>query len=136
MIERGVRFPPLKTDAHGKLVVSESMFLEAEADEQSMGIMDKPGICDEVRYIRVSLLSRRAVRKLATQRENSRWPLMPLEKSLYGDLPSLLAAYCSSGNLDVVPAYRRLDLHTAPSSPTITLLVRRLGGAGDGESAV
>jgi hypothetical protein len=136
MIERGIRLPPLRTDEHGKLLIRESMFLKAEADERETGLMDKFGDCNLVRYIGVRVLSRSAACKLATQRKDSGWPILPFEKSIYGDLPSLLAAYCSSGDLDVVPAYRRLDLHAASSSPEITLVVRRVASTGGRECAV
>jgi len=108
MIEYGFRLPPLKSNSFGEVTVTRELFLKAQRDEISTGIMDHKGDYSLNRFVRIKVLGRTEASKLAEMRKNSGWSILDLEKELYGKMESLLSAYLPDG--DVIPTSAMIDL--------------------------
>lgn len=65
MIEYGYHLPPLRSDSFGKVTVTQEMFLKAQQDEISSGIMDHKGDYSLNRFARIKVLGRSEASKLA-----------------------------------------------------------------------
>jgi hypothetical protein len=111
MVEYGYRLPPLRTNAHGQIMITKQMFLKAQYDEISTGIMDHKGDYSLTRYIRIRILGKNEADARSKARSNSPYPILSLEKELYGDMRSLAAAYIPEE--DILPIEIDVDLSKA-----------------------
>jgi hypothetical protein len=124
-LRHGYRLPPILIDESGRLAVTKEMFRRSEHDEVSMGLMDHRGEYSTVRHVEISVPSTEQGLAMANARKNSGWPILPYEKSIYGSLENLLAAYVPLEVAQVTPTHATLDLATAAPQMAVVLKVLR-----------
>ena len=105
MVEYGYQFPPLKTDTEGKIIIWKEMFYKAQADDQK----DKAeyNLC---RFISINIFTKNKLKKIADNRKNSGWPILPFEKELYDNIDNLMNAYTLNNNFQTVDHCFKIDL--------------------------
>ena len=111
MVEYGYRLPPLLSNAAGQIMITKEMFLKAEQDEISTGIMDHKGDYLLNRFIRIRILGKDQSTAASNARSNSPWHILPFEKELYGNMRSLVTAYIPDE--DIIPTEMNVDLSKA-----------------------
>ena len=121
IIDYGYRLPPLRPNGQGQLLITKKMFLGAERDEILTGIMDHKGDYALSRFIRIRVPGLREALELSKARSSSPWPILDFEKELWGDMPSLIAAYIPSQ--DVVPMESTVDLAQHSDLVSLELVV-------------
>jgi hypothetical protein len=114
IVDYGYALPPLRPNSQGQVFVTKQMFLKAERDQMLTGIMDHKGDYSLNRFVRIRVPGQREALALSKARSSSGWPILHFEKELYGDMPSLIAAYIPSQDLTpietTVDLAQRLDL--------------------------
>lgn len=125
LVSRGYMLPPLLTDEKGTISIPIEMFLLAQADEISTGLMDHKGDDSLNRYLSIDVPSPSQLRALGEGRRQSGWPILPLEAELYGDLDRLCAVYDSNNNALVCPSRMQMDLSRGKEEMDVPIRVRQ-----------
>src|SRR5512144_1381896 len=73
MVAYGYHLPPLLSNRHGQVTITKEMFLKAERDEISTGIMDHKGDYYLNRFISIRILGKDQASKASNARANSPW---------------------------------------------------------------
>ena len=120
ILEYGYQLPPLRTDAHGRVVVPERMFQEAQKDDVSR---DR-GDYTLNRRIDVAVPSDEELRTIASRRRSSGWGVSSLEEKLYGNIDALVSAYMSNNNSSIKPTKMTIDLENAAGIVDLSLKVQ------------
>jgi hypothetical protein len=111
MVEYGYHLPPLLSNRDGQITITKEMFVKAERDEISTGIMDHKGDYSLNRFIHLRILGKNQSIRASNARANSPWPILPFEKELYSNMRSLAAAYILAE--DIIPIEMNVDLSKA-----------------------
>ena len=99
LVSYGYQFPPLRSDQQGQILITKEMFMKAQQDEVSTGIMDHRGDYALNRFIHLKVPERTEASKLSKARSSSGWPILAFEKELYSDMATLAAAYLLEENI-------------------------------------
>lgn len=105
IVEYGYQFPPLKTNAEGKIIIWKEMFCKAQADDQR-----EKAEYDLCRFISINIFTKNKLKKIADNRKNSGWPILSFEKELYDNIDNLMNAYTLNNNFQNVDHYFKIDL--------------------------
>lgn len=124
LVSYGYEFPPLRSNPEGQILITKEMFLKAQRDEVSTGIMDHKGDYSLNRFIQIKIPGRSEAVALANSRLGSQWPILDFEKELYNNIDSLGAAYVPEE--DVVPVETVVDLSKTNGVVTLELIVKTL----------
>lgn len=123
MIAYGYHLPPLLSNRHGQIKVTKEMFLKAEQDEISTGIMDHKGDYSLNRFIGIRILGKNQASEASNARSNSPWHILPFEKELYGNMRTLVAAYLPEE--DIIPVAKIVDLSKSRDIVNLDITVSR-----------
>ena len=93
LVSYGYQLPPLRSDPQGQVLITKEMFMKAQHDEVSTGIMDHHGDYSLNRFVHIKVLEQSEASKISNARSSSGWPILNFEQELYGDLATLAAAY-------------------------------------------
>lgn len=121
MVNYGYEFPPLRSNKDGQIIITKEMFMKAQRDEISTGIMDYRGDYSLNRFIHIKLLDRGQSFVASNSRKHSQWQILDFEKELYGNMRSLVAAYLPEK--DIVPTETSIDLAKASDEINLDIMV-------------
>jgi hypothetical protein len=124
MVNYGYRLPPLRSNSNGLVLITKEMFLKAQRDEISTGIMDYKGDYSLNRFIHIGILGHNESIAAANARSNSGWPILDFEKELYSDFGSLVAAYLLDEN--IAPADTNIDISQPKDIVELELIIKTL----------
>jgi hypothetical protein len=122
MVNYGYRLPPLRSNSNGQILITKEMFLKAQRDEISTGIMDHKGDYSLNRFVRIGILEKNESIAASNARSKSQWQILDFEKELYSNMKSLASAYISDEN--IVPVEKNVDLSKATDVYDLELIVQ------------
>jgi len=121
LVSYGYQFPPLRSDQHGQILITKEMFMKAQHDEVSTGIMDHRGDYSLNRFVHIKVPGQSEAITISKSRSSSPWPILDFERELYGDMEFLAAAYVPEEN--IAPIEISVDLSQVSGSVDLELKV-------------
>jgi hypothetical protein len=121
MVRYGYQLPQLLPDEKGRIVITKEMFLKAEQEEMTIGIMDHKGDYSLNRYVRIRVPGRSEALRMANARASSGWPILDFEKELYGSMQALISAYAPGE--DIAPMGKMVDLARKLSAVDVEFII-------------
>lgn len=115
LADYGGQLPPIRTDRRGEARFPRELFLKHIRQNAEAGLMeDRDRDYGLIRFIRFTVSDAVLLAEIAERRKSSGWPILSLERELFGDLNGLLNAYTQNANALFKRAECVVDLYRAP----------------------
>jgi hypothetical protein len=99
LAEYGGLLPPVRTDRQGEARFAKEVFLKHIQQNAEVGLMEARGKdYGLIRFVRFIIPDTALLSDIAARRKSSGWPILSLERELFGDIDGLVDAYLHNRN--------------------------------------